>query len=49
MCHIYLLIVAGIADVQVLCVGAARAIGVGRAGRRAPGGRNGAGCERAAR
>ena len=33
----------------MLGVGAARAVGVGRAGRRAPRRRNGAGCERAAR
>lgn len=46
---IYLLIVAGITNVEVLGVGAARAIGVGRAGRRAPRGSNGAGRERTAR
>lgn len=45
----YLFIVAGITDIEVLGIGPARSIGVGRAGRRAPGGRNRAGSERAAR
>lgn len=44
----YLLVITSVANVQVFGVGA-RAVGVGRAGRRAPGRRNGAGCERAAR
>lgn len=47
MCF-YLLVITGVANVQVLGVGA-RAVGVGRASRRAPGRRNGAGRERPAR